>query len=79
MEIVRANKDRFRKRALATAKVISLGKMLSPKKKHTSKVTDLHKKNRRKSVMVKMIEEACDSKEVAVLPNPDRVTPADFS
>ena len=67
IEIVTAHKNRFRQKARATAKIITMSKILSPKKKITkqtkpmSKAKVSHKKQRRRS---KIIVEDYDSKKV---------------
>ena len=61
VEIVTANKNRFRKKAQATATVISMSKMLSPRKKKPTRANIKQKKQRRKS---KIIVEDYDSKKV---------------
>ena len=61
LAIVLANKHKFRKRARATAKVITMSKIFSPKKKHSSKAKVSHKKQRRRSTI---IVEDYDSKKI---------------
>ena len=56
-----SNKHKFRKRAQATAKVITISKIMSPKNKLSSKTKVSHKKQRRRS---KIIVEDYDSKKI---------------
>ena len=69
-----SNKHKFRKRAQATAKVITISKLLSPKKKHSSKTKVSHKKQRRRS---KIIVEDYDSKKITNITDIISEPPAD--
>ena len=61
VEIVTEDKNRFRKKAQATATVLSMTRILSPRKKKPTRANIKHKKQRRKS---KIIVEDYDSKKV---------------
>ena len=59
-----AKKHKFRKRAQATVKVITMGKILGPNKKHTSNGKVLQLKQRRRSTI---IVEDYDSKKITYI------------